>query len=108
MNSWNRKGDYMVEESLWGVSLSMAAKELPMTESVLAQTIQSMRICQQKYKEDEPEFDRLNHLITMVGGISYMMQGVEAALNAMVIDMMKEFKKAKEQIAEQDSKELNI
>ena len=56
-------------------------------------------------KEDEPEFDRLNHLITMVGGISYMMQGVEAALNAMVIDMMKEFKKAKEQIAEQDSKE---
>ena len=47
-------------------------------------------------------------LITMVGSISYMMTGVEAALNGMVIDMMKEFKKAKEQIAEQDSKELNI
>lgn len=99
MNSWNRKGDYMVEESLWGVSLSMAAKELPMTESVLAQTIQSMRICQQKYKEDEPEFDRLNHLITMVGGISYMMQGVEAALNAMVIDMLKEYKQMKEKVS---------
>ena len=41
----------------------------------------------------------------MVGSISYMMTGVEAALNGMVIDMMKEFKKAKEQIAEQDLKE---
>lgn len=88
----------MVEESLWGASLSMAAKELPMTESVLAQTIQSMRICQQKYKEDEPEFDRLNHLITMVGGI-YMMLGVEAALNAMVIDMLKEYKQMKEKVS---------
>ena len=95
----------MVEESLWGVSLSMAAKELPMTQSIIAQTLKNMQVCQQKYKEIEPEYERLNHLITMVGSISYMMTGVEAALNAMVIDMMKEFKKAKEQIAEQDSNE---
>ena len=95
----------MVEESLWGVSLSMAAKELPMTQSIIAQTLKNMQVCQQKYKETEPEYERLNHLITMVGSISYMMTGVEAALNGMVIDMMKEFKKAKEQIAEQESKE---
>ena len=95
----------MVEESLWGVSLSMAAKELPMTQSIIAQTLKNMQVCQQKYKETEHEYERLNHLITMVGSISYMMTGVEAALNAMVIDMMKEFKKAKKQIAEQDSKE---
>ena len=95
----------MVEESLWGVSLSMAAKELPMTQSIIAQTLKNMQVCQQKYNETEPEYERLNHLITMVGSISYMMTGVEAALNAMVIDMMKEFKKEKEQIAEQDSKE---
>jgi hypothetical protein len=86
----------MVEESLWGVSLSMAAKELPMTQSIIAQTLKNMQVCQQKYKETEPEYERLNHLITMVGSISYMMTGVEAALNGMVIDMMKEFKKAKE------------
>lgn len=84
------------DERLWGVSLSMASRELPMTLSVINQVCQQINMrCNQLGKENlksTPEGLRLTHLLTMVGGLKYMMEGVDGVLNALVLDLLKEFR----------------
>lgn len=84
------------DEILWGVSLSMAVRELPMTLSVINQVCQQINMrCDQLGKDklkSTPEGMRLTHLLTMVGGLKYMMEGADGVLNAVVIDLLKDFK----------------
>lgn len=83
-------------ETLWGASLSMAARELPMTLSVINQVCQQINVhCNQLGKEklaNTPEGLRLTHLLTMVGGLKYMMEGVDGVMNALVLDLLKDFR----------------
>lgn len=96
----NKKKQRIMEKSederLWGVSLSMASRELPMTLSVINQVCQQINMrCNQLGKENlksTPEGLRLTHLLTMVGGLKYMMEGVDGVLNALVLDLLKEFR----------------
>ena len=84
------------DERLWGVTLSMAARELPMTLSVVNQVCQQINLrCNELGTEKlktTPEGLRLTHLLTMVGGLKYMMEGVDGVLNALLIDLLKDFK----------------
>ena len=86
----------LIDESIWGASLSIASRELPMTLSVINQVCQQINMrCNQLGKEKlktTPEGLRLTHLLTMVGGLKYMMEGVDGVLNALVLDLLKEFK----------------
>ena len=82
------------DEKLWGLSLSMAARELPMTLSAIDHVCQQINMrCNQLGKEklkSTPEGLRLTHLLTMVGGLKYMMEGVDGVLNALVIELLKD------------------
>lgn len=84
------------EERMWGVALSIAARELPMTLSAINQVCQQINMrCDQLGKEklaSTPEGLRLTHLLTMVGGLKYMMEGVDGVMNALVLDLLKDFR----------------
>ena len=84
------------DERLWGVLLSFAAKELPMTLSVINQTLQQIKMrCDQLGEEKlktTPEGLRLVHLLTMLGGLKYMMEGVDGVMNALIMDLLKDFR----------------
>ena len=84
------------DERLWGVTLSMATRELPMTLSLIDQVCQQINLrCNQLDKEQlksTPEGLRLTHLLTMAGGLKYMMEGVDGVLNALVMDLLKDFR----------------
>lgn len=84
------------DERLWGVSLSFAARELPMTLSVINQVCEQINMrCNQLGAEKlktTPEGLRLMHLLTMVGGLKYMMEGTDGVLNALLIDLLKDFR----------------
>lgn len=84
------------DERLWGVSLSFAAKELPMTLSVINQTLQQIKMrCDQLGEEKlktTPEGLRLVHLLTMLGGLKYMTEGVDGVMNALIMDLLKDFR----------------
>lgn len=84
------------DEIIWGVSLSIAARELPMTLSMVSQVCQQIKMrCDELGKEKlktTPEGQRLTHLLTMVGGLKYMMEGTDGMLNALVIDLLKDFR----------------
>lgn len=84
------------DETIWAVSLSMATRELPMTLSIINQTLQSINArCNEFGKEklkSTPEGQRLMHLLTMVGGLKYMMEGVDGVMNALMIDLLKDFR----------------
>lgn len=84
------------DERLWGVSLSIAARELPMTLSAINQVCQQINMrCNQLGEEklkSTPEGLRLTHLLSMVGGLKYMMEGVDGVLNALVLDLLKDFR----------------
>jgi len=84
------------EERLWGVALSIAARELPMTLSAINQVCRQINMrCDQLGKEklaSTPEGLRLTHLLTMVGGLKYMMEGVDGVMNALVLDLLKDLK----------------
>ena len=75
------------DERLWGVSLSMAARDFQMATSIIQQTVQQMAQRLQQLgeeKKDTPEYLRLVHLMTMTGGLKYMMEGL-------ILDMLKDF-----------------
>ena len=83
------------DERLWGVSLSMAVRDFQMAISIVNQTCQQMgqRIAQLgDEKKDSPEYLRLVHLMTMTGGIKYVMEGVDGMTNALVLDLLKDFR----------------
>lgn len=83
------------DERLWGVSLSMAVRDFQMVISIINQTCQQMgqRIAQLgDEKKDSPEYLRLVHLMTMTGGIKYVMEGVDGMTNALVLDLLKDFR----------------
>ena len=74
----------------------MAVRELPMTLSIIRQTVQQINMrCNELGKEDlktTPEGLRLTHLLTMVGGLQYMLEGAESVTNALVLDLLKDFR----------------
>ena len=82
------------DELLWGASLSIAARELPMTMSIIDQTCQQInKRCNELGKEkleSTPEGLRLSHLLTMIGGLKYMMEGVEGVMDALILDLLKD------------------
>lgn len=83
------------DERLWGVSLSMAVRDFQMVISIINQTCQQMgqRIAQLgDEKKDSPEYLRLVHLMTMTGGIKFVMEGVDGMTNALVLDLLKDFR----------------
>ena len=43
-------------------------------------------------KKDSPEYLRLVHLMTMTGGIKYVMEGVDSMTNALILDLLKDFR----------------
>lgn len=84
------------DERRWGVSLSIAARELPMTLSVINQECQQITMRCNELGEERlkttPEGQRLTLLLTMVGGMKYMMEGVDGVMNALVLDLLKDFR----------------
>lgn len=83
------------DERLWGVSLSLAVRDFQMAKSIINQTCQQMgqRIAQLgEDKRDTPEYLRLVHLMTMTGGIKYVLEGVDGMANALVLDLLKDFR----------------
>lgn len=84
------------DEKFWGVQLSMAARELPMTLGLINHTCDEIKKRCNQLGEDKlrttPEGLRLTHLLTMVGGLKYMMDGVDGVLNALIIDLLKDFR----------------
>lgn len=83
-------------EKMWGVLLSISTRELPIMMSAINQVCQqiSMR-CNELGKEKlktTPEGLRLTYLLTMVGGVKYMMEGVDGVLDALVVDLLKDFR----------------
>lgn len=83
------------DEKLWGVSLSVAVRGFQMAISIVNQTCQQMgqRIAQfDDEKKDSQEYLRLVHLMTMTGGIKYVMEGVDGMTNALVLDLLKDFR----------------
>ena len=84
------------DERLWGVSLSIAARELPMTLSAINQVCQQINMRRNQLGEEKlkstPEGLRLTHLLSMVGGLKFMMEGVDGVMNALVLDLLKDFR----------------
>lgn len=84
------------DERLWGVSLSFATKELPMTLSVINETLQQIKMRCDQLGEDKlkttPEGLRLVHLLTILGGLKYMTEGVDGVMNALIMDLLKDFR----------------
>lgn len=84
------------DEKFWGVQLSIAARELPMTLGLIEHTCDEIKKrCDQLGKDKlstTPEGQRLRHLMTMVGGLKYMMEGVDGMLNALIFDLLKDFR----------------
>ena len=89
------------EEKVWGVMLSIAARELPMTLGLINHTCDEIRERCNQLGEDKlkttPEGQRLSHLLTMVGGLKYMMEGVDGVLNAVIVDLLKDFREEKQE-----------
>ena len=82
------------DERLWGASLSMAARDFQMATSIIQQTVQQMakRLLQLgEEKKGTPEYLRLVHLMTMTGGLKYMMEGIDGVMQALILDMLKDF-----------------
>lgn len=82
------------DERLWGVSLSMATRDFQMVTSIIQQTVQQMAQRLQQLGEEKkgtPEYLRLVHLMTMTGGLKYMMEGVDGVMQALILDMLKDF-----------------
>ena len=67
-----------------------------MTLSAINQVCQQINMrCNQLGEEklkSTPEGLRLTHLLSMVGGLKYMMEGVDGVLNALVLDLLKDFR----------------
>lgn len=81
------------DERLWGVSLSLATRDFQMVKSIINQTCQKInqRLSQMgDDKNGSPEYLRLVHLLTMTGGLKYMLEGVDGVMQALIIDMLKE------------------
>lgn len=82
------------DEQLWGISLSMIARELPMTLGTINQICQQInKRCNELGKEkleSTPEGLRLTHLLTMIGSLKYMMEGVEGVMDALILDLLKD------------------
>lgn len=82
------------DERLWGVSLSMATRDFQMATSIIQQTAQQMALRLQQLgdeKKGTPEYQRLAHLMTMTGGLKYMMEGIDGVIQALIVDMLKDF-----------------
>ncbi len=72
----------------------MAARDFQMATSIIQQTVQQMakRLLQLgEEKKGTPEYLRLVHLMTMTGGLKYMMEGIDGVMQALILDMLKDF-----------------
>ena len=89
------------EEKFWGVQLSIAARELPMTLGLIEHTCEEIKKRCDQLGEDKlrttPEGQRLMHLLTMVGGLKFMMKGVDGMLSALIVDLLKDFREEKQE-----------
>lgn len=89
------------DEKFWGVQLSIAAKELPMTLGMIKLTCDEIRKRCDQLGEDKlrttPEGQRLMHLLTMVGGLKFMMEGVDGVLSALIVDLLKDFREEEQE-----------
>lgn len=87
------------DEKFWGVQLSIAARELPMTLGLIKHTCEEIRKRCDQLGEDKlrttPEGQRLMHLLAMVGGLQFMMEGVDGVLNDLILDLLKDFREEK-------------
>ena len=83
------------------MQLSIAARELPMTLGLINHTCEEIKKrCDQLSKDKlmtTPEGLRLTHLLTMVGGLKYMMEGVNGVLNAVILDLLKDLREEKQE-----------
>lgn len=93
------------DERLWGVSLSMAAHDFQMVKSIIQQTVQQMAQRLQQLGEEKkgpPEYLRLVHLMTMTDGLKYMMEGVDGVIQALILDMLKDFGQVTDKYGKED------
>ena len=83
------------DEKIWGVSLSLATRDLTMATSIITHTCKNIldRLGQLgDEKERTPEYQRLRHLLSMTGGIKYMLEGADACLQGLVLDLLDDFR----------------
>lgn len=84
------------DETMWGTSLVISTRELPMMKSVINQVCLQIKMRADQLGPEKlkttPEGLRLTHLLTMVGGVKYMMDGVEGVLDALVLDLLRDFR----------------
>ena len=59
----------------------MAARDFQMATSIIQQTVRQMA----------QRLQRLVHLMTMTGGLKYMMEGIDGVMQALILDMLKDF-----------------
>lgn len=81
------------DERLWGVSLSMATRDFQM-----AQRLQQLG----DEKNGTPEYLRLARLMTMTGGLKYMMEGIDGVIQALIVDMLKDFGQVTDEAKKED------
>ena len=82
------------DEKIWGVALSIATRDFQMVTSIINQIVQQIAQRLQHLGEEKkgtPEYLRLVHLMTMTGGLKYMMEGVDGVMQALILDMLKDF-----------------
>lgn len=93
------------DERLWGVSLSMATRDFQMATSIIQQTAQQMAQRLQQLgdeKKGTPEYLRLARLMTMTGGLKYMMEGIDGVIQALIVDMLKDFGQVTDEAKKED------
>ena len=72
----------------------MAKRELPVTLGIINQTLQQLHMrCNKLGKEklnSTQTGQRLTHLMTMVGGLKYMIEGADGVMNTLILDLLKD------------------
>ena len=93
------------DERIWGALLSVATRDFQMVTSIINQTVQQMAQRLQQLGEEKkgaPEYLRLVHLMTMTGGLKYMMEGVDGVMQALILDMLKDFGQVEDEAKKED------
>ena len=78
------------EEMMWGATLSLTMRTMPMLLSGLQSIGAQMGKMQSMAKAGTPEYRRLNQLLTGIGGIYQILQAVDGMASALAMDMMGE------------------
>ena len=78
------------EEKMWGMTLSIALRNMELGHGMVKQLLQQMKVGMDNVEKDSPEYFRIVYLLTLVGGAEYMLDGIDGILNALVLNMIKD------------------